>query len=47
MSNQITGVYGELRKEYTASQISAVNVTKREYQKEYMEYCKRSPCSIV
>ena len=39
MASQITGTYGKMGEEYTASQIAAVNVAKRAYQKEYMEYC--------
>jgi amidase len=38
MSNQIKPAYGTRKAEYTASQIAAVNIQKREYQKEYMEY---------
>ena len=38
MASQISSVYGTLKKEYTASEIAAVNVAKRAYQKEYMEY---------
>jgi amidase len=39
MASQISSAYGTLKEEYTASQIAAVNVAKRAYQKEYMEYC--------
>jgi amidase len=38
MANQISSVYGTLKKQYTASEIAQVNVRKRQYQKEYMEY---------
>ena len=38
MASQISSTYGTLKKEYTASEIAAVNVAKRAYQKEYMEY---------
>jgi amidase len=38
MASQISSVYGERKPEYTASQICAVNVAKREYQREYLEY---------
>ncbi|KAH8601218.1 amidase signature domain-containing protein [Bisporella sp. PMI_857] len=38
MASQVSSVYGERKPEYTASQICAVNVAKREYQREYLEY---------
>lgn len=38
MANPVAAVYSTLQKEYTASEIAAVNVAKRAYQKEYMEY---------
>jgi amidase len=38
MASQISSVYGTLKDQYTASQIAEVNVLKRQYQKEYMEY---------
>ena len=38
MASQISGMYGKQREEATASRISANNIAKREYQKEYMEY---------
>jgi amidase len=38
MASQISATYGTLKKEYTASEIAAVNVAKRAFQKEYMEY---------
>ena len=38
MASQISGLYGTLKPQFTASEISAINVTKREYQREYMEY---------
>jgi amidase len=38
MASQISSVYGTLKDQYTASQIAKVNVLKRQYQKEYMEY---------
>jgi amidase len=40
MSSQILGLFEKLKKEYTASEIAAVNVGKRAYQKEYLEYCE-------
>ena len=38
MVSQISGMYGKKREELSASEIAANNITKREYQKEYMEY---------
>lgn len=39
MSSQVSQTFGrEARQESNASDISALNVKKREYQKEYMEY---------
>ena len=38
MVSQISSMYGEKRAEASASKISANNIAKREYQKEYMEY---------
>jgi amidase len=38
MISQISSTYGKLKPEYTASEIATVNVLKRQYQKEYMEY---------
>ncbi|RFU26570.1 hypothetical protein B7463_g9772, partial [Scytalidium lignicola] len=40
ISTQIAGLYGETRgkPQYTASQIAATNVEKREYQKEYLDF---------
>jgi amidase len=38
MVSQISATYGKLKTEYTASEIAAVNVDKRQHQKEYMEY---------
>lgn len=39
ISPQVTMSYGtEPKEEFTASQIAAVNVTKRQFQKEYMDY---------
>ena len=38
MVTPIAVTYAKLEKEYTASEIAAINVAKREYQKEYMEY---------
>lgn len=35
---QIAGMYGTKREEFNAIKIAAVNIAKREYQKEYMEY---------
>jgi hypothetical protein len=34
MASQISTTYGKLESEFTASEISAVNVAKRQYQKE-------------
>lgn len=39
MVSQISGMYGKKREGVSASKISANNVAKREYQKDYMEYC--------
>ncbi|CAF9903062.1 MAG: Acetamidase [Alectoria fallacina] len=38
MVSQISGMYGKKREEASASRISANNIAKRNYQKEYMEY---------
>jgi amidase len=39
ISKQISMIYGEkLSKQFSASEIAATNVAKREYQKEYMDY---------
>ncbi|PBP27707.1 amidase [Diplocarpon rosae] len=38
MISQVASAYGSLKEQYTASQISAVNVSKRQYQKRYMDY---------
>ena len=38
MVSQISGMYGKKREEASASKISANNIAKREYQKEYLEY---------
>jgi len=38
MCTPVTSFYGIKKEQYTASQISAINVLKRQYQKEYMEY---------
>jgi amidase len=38
MASQIASAYGSRKEEYTGSMISAVNVEKRQFQKEYMEY---------
>lgn len=38
MASQISSVYGVLKEQFNASQIAEVNVAKRGYQKEYMEY---------
>ena len=38
MAAPVASIYGTRNKEYTASQISQINVLKRQYQKEYMEY---------
>ena len=38
MASQIVGSYGTKAPEYLASQVAAVNVQKRQFQKEYMEY---------
>ena len=38
MSPQMAATYPVLREEFTATQIAEVNVEKRKYQKEYMDY---------
>ncbi|KAK6581305.1 hypothetical protein PZA11_005996 [Diplocarpon coronariae] len=38
MISQVASAYGSLKEQYTASQICAVNVSKRQYQKRYMDY---------
>jgi amidase len=38
MCAPVASFYGTKKEQYTASQISAINVLKRQYQKEYMEY---------
>jgi amidase len=38
MFSQIAATYSTFQKGITASEIAAINVAKREYQKEYMEY---------
>jgi amidase len=38
MSAPVAASYGVKKQQCTASQISAINVLKRQYQKEYMEY---------
>jgi len=38
MASQISSTYGTRQEEYSASQIAAVNVRKRQYQKKYMDY---------
>jgi amidase len=38
MCAPVASFYGTKQEQYTASQISAINVLKRQYQKEYMEY---------
>ena len=38
MASQISVIYGTLLPQFTASEIAAVNVAKRQYQKEYMDY---------
>ena len=38
MSSQVLEAYGTLKPQLSASEISAVNVAKREYQREYLEY---------
>jgi amidase len=46
MAKQVAQTFGNERKaESTASQIAALNVKKREYQKEYMEYWN-STCKL-
>lgn len=47
MARPIADAYAEKKKEFSASEISAVNVAKREYQKEYMEYCTNQPFPIA
>jgi amidase len=34
----VAAIYGSRKQQYTASQISEINILKRQYQKEYMEY---------
>jgi amidase len=38
MCAPVSSLFGTKTEQYTASQISAINVLKRQYQKEYMEY---------
>jgi amidase len=38
MAPAIASIYANKSPEYTASQIAAINVQKRQYQKRYMEY---------
>lgn len=38
MCAPVASFYGIKKEQYTASQISAINILKRQYQKEYMEY---------
>ena len=38
MASQISSTYATRKAEYTASRIASVNVLKRQFQKEYMEY---------
>lgn len=38
MAWPVASFYGTRKHEYTASEIAAVNVAKREYQREYLEY---------
>ncbi|CZS96825.1 probable glutamyl-tRNA(Gln) amidotransferase subunit A [Rhynchosporium graminicola] len=38
MANQVAGAYGKVKDEFTATMIGEVNVQKRQFQKEYMEY---------
>ncbi|KAL3421610.1 amidase [Phlyctema vagabunda] len=38
MIPSIASIYGTAQKQFTASEVAAVNVEKRAYQKEYMEY---------
>lgn len=38
MSSQIAPLFGVHKDEYTASQIAAVNVRKRQHQKKQMDY---------
>jgi len=38
MSWPVAATYGTRKAEFTASEIAAVNVGKREYQREYLEY---------
>ncbi|KAL2069449.1 hypothetical protein VTL71DRAFT_14128 [Oculimacula yallundae] len=38
MASQITTAYGTRKEEYTATMIGQVNIKKRQFQKEYMEY---------
>jgi amidase len=38
MASQISSVYGTPREQFSASEIASVNVQKRQFQKEYMDY---------
>jgi amidase len=38
MASQVAAAFGKIKEEYTGSKISAVNVEKRQFQKQYMEY---------
>jgi amidase len=38
MASQLSGTYGKLLDQYTASQIAEVNVGIRKWRKEYMDY---------
>jgi len=38
MASQVSDIYEKLEPQFTASEIAAVNVAKREYQREYLEY---------
>ncbi|KAG0651309.1 Acetamidase [Hyphodiscus hymeniophilus] len=38
MASQVAATYGSLGEQFTASEIAAVNIAKRQYQKDYMDY---------
>ncbi|KAE9380775.1 putative general amidase GmdA [Stipitochalara longipes BDJ] len=42
MCTPVSSFYGVKKEQYNASQISAINVLKRQYQKEYMEYWNKT-----
>jgi amidase len=42
MAAPVASLYGTRKEQYTASQISQINVLKRQYQKAYMEYWNKT-----